>query len=247
MTQGAFNRTRLYVCEQLTSGVTITLDRRQADYLSNVLHIKSGDELSVFNGVDGQWRAKMESSGLKKAKLVAIELILPQPKANDLHYVFAPLKQTRQDYMIQKAVEMGVSALVPVVTQLSRVHIVSEKRMLANSIEATEQCEILTLPEIYPLGSLEDYLTNIDTTRQVIFCDEGAASCSPLEALKLLPNGPLAVLIGPEGGFSKEERQRLLDHPQVHGISLGPRILRADTAAVAALAVVQMVLGDWDK
>lgn len=247
MSQSEFNRTRLYVRSPISSEAIIPLDRGQANYLLNVLRLKSRDEISIFNGVDGEWRACVESSGRKKASLVAVEQTLPQPEPNDLQYVFAPLKQARQEYMVQKAVELGASALVPVLTEFTQVRKINKERMLANGIEAAEQCEILTLPEIHPLASLDDYLAKLDAKRHVIFCDESASAGSPLEQLKLIPVGPLAVLIGPEGGFSKNERDVLLDNPQVHAISLGPRILRADTAAVAALAVVQMILGDWNK
>jgi 16S rRNA (uracil1498-N3)-methyltransferase len=170
----------------------------------------------------------------------------PQTKPADLHYLFAPLKSARLDYMVQKAVEMGVSRLQPVLTRHGQVARVNLERLGANAVEAAEQCGILSLPEIAAPIALARFIAERDPTRWLLFCDEDAETANPVAALqKVPPQVPLAVLIGPEGGFAKDERLALLKLPNVAQLSLGPRILRADTAAVAALAVVQAVLGDW--
>jgi 16S rRNA (uracil1498-N3)-methyltransferase len=165
----------------------------------------------------------------------------------DLHYLFAPLKAARLDYMVQKAVEMGVSRLCPVLTRRSQVARVNSERMRANAIEAAEQCGILSVPEVDEPITLPRLLAEWDGTRRLVFCDEDAETSDPIAALSSLPRLPLAVLIGPEGGFAEEERASLLKLSNVVRLALGPRILRADTAAVAALTLVQAVLGDWQQ
>ncbi len=236
---------RLFVDTPLAAGAVAEPSRAQAHYLMHVLRLKAGETVLVFNGRDGEWRAIFNKAGRKSCRLVVDEQTRAQPEAPDLQLLFAPLKQARLDYMVQKAVEMGAGRLVPVVTQFTQVARINGERMRANAIEAAEQCGLLSLPEIAPLARLETILAGRDAGRRLIFCDEAAAVADPVAALRALPDGPLAVLIGPEGGFSTEERTRLLDLPQVTAISLGPRILRADTAAVAALAVVQATIGDW--
>ena len=171
-----------------------------------------------------------------------------QPPAGNLHLLFAPLKHARLDYMVQKAVEMGASRLVPVLTRRTQVHRVNLDRMRANCIEAAEQCGVLALPDILEPIPLDKLLANWPSSRRLIFCDEGAPMVDPMAALKTIQSGetaPLAVLIGPEGGFESGERALLMAMREAIAISLGPRILRADTAAVAALAIVQAALGDW--
>ncbi len=172
----------------------------------------------------------------------------PQPAAPDLHYLFAPLKQARLDYMVQKAVEMGAGRLRPVLTQHGQVSRVNLERMESNAVEAAEQCGILTIPAIdepVALRQLLETWPEREGGRRVLFCDEGEEGADPLAILSGLAPSPLAVLVGPEGGFSAEERQILRSRPFVTPLPLGPRILRADTAAVAALALVQAALGDW--
>jgi 16S rRNA (uracil1498-N3)-methyltransferase len=163
----------------------------------------------------------------------------------DLHYVFAPLKHARLDYMIQKATEMGACRLQPVRTRRTVAARVNAERMHANAVEAAEQCGILWVPETAPLVKLEALLDAWDPARKLVFCDEAAEVRSPLAALSELTPGPLAVLVGPEGGFDDAERARLRQTPFARAVSLGPRVMRADTAAVAALALVNAVLGDW--
>ncbi|SEP63923.1 16S rRNA (uracil1498-N3)-methyltransferase [Faunimonas pinastri] len=240
-----FRSQRLFLDQPLAPGAAITLDKAQANYLLNVLRMAEGDRFLAFNGRDGEWRMRIAETGKRTCGLVAEERMRPQPPPGDLHYLFAPLKHARLDYMVQKAVEMGASALRPVLTQHTQVNRINSERMRANAMEAAEQCGVLALPTIEETVALEAALDDWDPARRLVFCDEDAEIVDPVEALRAVPRGPVALLIGPEGGFSEQERRMLLSKPFVVAISLGPRILRADTAAVAALAIVQAVLGDW--
>jgi len=240
-----FKSARLFVDSNIAAGSRIELDRNQANYLISVLRLKSGQEVLIFNGRDGEWAASVEVHGRKKAELVPSKLQREQPKPPNLQLLFAPLKQARLDYMIQKAVEMGVGSLRPAITEFTQVRKVNQDRMRANSIEAAEQCGILDIPAIVPASQLETCLDEVDGETTIIFCDEEANCQNPLTALDGVNNRKIAVLIGPEGGFSQTERENLHKRPNVVAIPLGPRVLRADTAAVAALAIVQSKLGDW--
>jgi 16S rRNA (uracil1498-N3)-methyltransferase len=246
-----FRTPRLHVEAALARGDTIRLDRAQANYLQNVLRLPEGAAVLVFNGRDGEWRARLKEAGKRSATLEIGEQTRAQTAPCDLHWVFAPLKHARLDYVVQKAVEMGVSRLQPIITRHSQVMRVNGERMRANAIEAAEQCGILTLPEIAEPITLDRFMAARPTDRVLIFCDEDAPVKDPVAALAAArtrsapPCPPLALLIGPEGGFAEEERSALLRLPNLVRLALGPRILRADTAAVAALALVQAVLGDW--
>jgi 16S rRNA (uracil1498-N3)-methyltransferase len=241
-----FRTPRLYVDAALAEGASVALAREAANYLINVLRLKAGNEVLLFNGREGEWRARLELAGRKAAKLEVVERVRAQTASNDLHYLFAPLKHARLDYMVQKAVEMGASLLQPVITQHTQVARVNTERMRANVVEAAQQCGILTLAEVTEPLPFTRALDALATARLLIFCDEDAEVTDPIAALKQAPpHRGFAVLIGPEGGFSDDERELLLRRTNVLRLSLGPRILRADTAAVAALAVVQAVLGDW--
>ncbi len=244
-----FSSHRLYVDAGLAPGVSIPLDRAQANYLGNVLRLSEGVELLIFNGRDGEWRAALTSGGRKSMALTPVAMVRPQEAPCDFHYLFAPLKHARLDYMVQKAVEMGASLLQPVQTKHTQATRLNSERMRANVIEAAEQCGILAVPEVAPLASLDKLLDDWPQCRSLIFGDEDAPIRDPIETLRAArnPEGPqsLAVLIGPEGGFDAGERERLLALPQTIRLPLGPRILRADTAAVAALALAQAALGDW--
>jgi 16S rRNA (uracil1498-N3)-methyltransferase len=245
-----FKSPRLYVDALLAAAAEIALERPQAHYLTRVLRLKAGDAVLVFNGRDGEWQASLAESGKRTVSLAVAAQTRRQTQAPDLHYLFAPLKSARLDYTVQKAVEMGVARLQPVLTRHSQVARVNLERMRANAVEAAEQCGVLSLPEIgepQPLASLiAQREQKPEPGRWLIFCDEDADAANPVTALQAVPpQAPLAVLIGPEGGFAADERAALLSLPRVARLSLGPRILRADTAAVAALAVVQSVLGDW--
>jgi 16S rRNA (uracil1498-N3)-methyltransferase len=246
-----FRTPRLYLGVPLHDGATIALDPSQANYLGNVLRLKPGDSVLVFNGHDGEWQGALASAGKRRLALTIGARTRPQGGALDLHYWFAPLKHARLDYMAQKAVEMGASRLQPVLTRHAQVARVNLERLRANAIEAAEQCGILTLPDIGEPRMLEEMLHQRAATRLLVFCDEEAEVKDPVAALVEARRGsegqpfPLAVLIGPEGGFAAEERAALLKSPNTVQLALGPRILRADTAAVAALALVGAVLGDW--
>ncbi|HTO78489.1 MAG TPA: 16S rRNA (uracil(1498)-N(3))-methyltransferase, partial [Methylocystis sp.] len=220
------------------------------NYLINVLRLRPGDAILLFNGHDGEWRAKIETVSRRAAALRVENQVREQTAPNDLDYAFAPLKQARLDYVVQKATEMGAARLTPVLTKRTQMRRVSAHRLRANAIEAAEQCGLLTIPETGEPLELDRYLAELDPQRLLVFCDEDAPATDPLAPLHCksaeLGGGPsVAVLIGPEGGFDETERALILRHGNVLRISLGPRILRADTAAVAALALVQATLGDW--
>jgi 16S rRNA (uracil1498-N3)-methyltransferase len=236
---------RLFVTCKLEPGATVTLSKDQAHYLGNVLRLKQGDNLLLFNGREGEWWAELSAIGKKGAQARLDHQTRPQDEGPDLHYLFAPLKRARLDYMVQKATELGVSALRPVITRHTVAERVKTQRLLANAIEAAEQCGILRVPAIMEPENLTRLLGAWDEKRCLIFADESAPHASPIETLGTCRPGPLAVLIGPEGGFEREERVALLAKPFVLPISLGPRVMRADTAAVAALALVNAALGDW--
>ena len=242
-----FRSPRVCLDAPLAAGQTVSFDRGQANYLANVLRLKQGDELLLFNGRDGEWQARLAGAG-KRALTAAIgERMREQPRPCDLHFLFAPLKHARLDYLVQKAVEMGASRLQPVITRHTQVARVNLDRMRANVIEAAQQCGILTLPEVVEPVAFKAGIGRADADRLLVFCDEEAEVKDPVAALAAAARAglPIAVLIGPEGGFAEEEREALRKRPNMVRIALGPRILRADTAAVAALALVQAVLGDW--
>jgi 16S rRNA (uracil1498-N3)-methyltransferase len=198
----------------------------------------------VFNGRDGEWQAAI--AGRKRPdSLKIVAQTRPQDRLPDLAYVFAPLKHARLDYMVQKAVEMGAASLQPVLTRFTQVSRVNSERMRANVIEAAEQCGILSLADVVEPVALDRYLSQRDAQRLLVFCDEAADTANPLHALQGAAADGIDVLIGPEGGFAEEERALLLRQPRILRLALGPRILRADTAGVAALALVQATLGDW--
>jgi len=236
---------RLFVGDDLGEGRSLELSNQQSHYLCHVLRLSNGAAIGVFNGRDGEWLAYLARRGKGGVGLDTIRLIRAQTPTGDLQLLFAPLKHARLDYMVQKAVEMGVSCLVPVTTRYTQVARLNLDRMRANAIEAAEQCNILSLPEIRPLTTLDDALRAIEPARLLIYCDEKAPRGNPLDALQGACRGPLAVLIGPEGGFAQQERNQVLMQSKVVRLSLGPRVMRADTAAVAALALVQACLGDW--
>ena len=243
-----FSSPRLFVEGILMPQARLALSPAQANYLRNALRLQDGAEVLVFNGRDGEWRARLDASNRKILALVALECVRTQHPPYDLHYLFAPLKHARLDYMVQKAVEMGAGRLRPILTRRTQAERINLDRMRANAIEAAEQCGILAIPEISPPVRLDAALAAWSPDRLLVFCDEDAPVDNPIEALRAIAEGAprqLAILIGPEGGFDPEERQTLLAMPHTLRLSLGPRILRADTAAVAALALLQAGLGDW--
>src|SRR4051812_26105624 len=241
-----FRAPRLFVDAALSAGERIALERNQSNYLGNVLRLSAGESVLVFNGRDGEWQTRIV--GRKRPdSLEVVSPTRPQDRLPDIAYVFAPLKHARLDYMVQKAVEMGASALQPVLTRFTQVSRVNSERMRANVIEAAEQCGILSLAAVAEPMPLDRFLGQREPKRLLVFCDEAAEVGSPLRALQqgLTAADGIDILIGPEGGFAEDERATLLRQPKTLRLSLGRRILRADTAGVAALALVQAALGDW--
>ena len=251
MSRYDFRTTRLFVETPLAAGAMVPLERDQTNYLVNVMRMKPGAPVLVFNGRDGEWRAELAQAGKKSFALGLAECTRQQTPPGDLHYLFAPLKHARLDYMVQKAVELGASRLQPVLTRHTQSERINLARMRANAIEAAEQCGILSIPEIAAPISVGAFTSQWDASRLLVFCDEDADVKDPATALGAARAGgiagavPVSVIVGPEGGFAGEERDSLMTLPNVVRLALGPRILRADTAAVAALALVQSVLGDW--
>lgn len=242
-----FNAPRLFVEAPLRAGQRLSLDRGQANYLLNVLRLKAGETVLVFNGQQGEWRTEISVEGRKSADLVCVEQIRAQTPQPDLVYAFAPLKHARLDYMVQKAVEMGAGILQPVITRRTQSTRVNLERMRSNAIEAAEQCGIMSIPEVRDEMNFDKFINVLEKDRLIVFCDESAPVSNPVQALSSFGNktAGLVVVVGPEGGFTDPERALVVAHESCVRVSLGPRILRADTAAVAALAVVQSVLGDW--
>ena len=240
-----FAAQRLFVEADLAAGAAIACTYAQANYLRNVLRLEPGDPILVFNGRHGEWRAELTEAGKRAVQLTVREAVRPQEVGPDIDYLFAPLKRARLDYMVEKATEMGVARLRPVLTRRTTPERVNTERMRAHAIEAAEQCGILRIPEVFAPERLDRVVAGWDPKRPLVFCDEAAEETCPFTALARLEPGPIGVLIGPEGGFDEAERELLSTQPFVTRISLGPRILRADTAAVAALALVNAALGDW--
>ncbi len=240
-----FRTPRLFVDAPLSPGESVALERNQSNYLGNVLRLAAGDNILVFNGRDGEWQARI--AGRKRPdSLEIVAQTRPQDRLPDIAYVFAPLKHAQLDYMMQKAVEMGVSRLQPVLTRFTQVSRVNGARMRANVIEAAEQCGILSLAAVAEPMPLDRFVSERQPQRLLVFCDEAAEISSPLQALQnRAATDGIDILIGPEGGFAEDERALLLRQKRTLRLALGPRILRADTAGVAALALVQAALGDW--
>ncbi|MCR9138015.1 MAG: 16S rRNA (uracil(1498)-N(3))-methyltransferase [Alphaproteobacteria bacterium] len=240
-----FKMQRLFFDAPLAADMSLNADRDQFNYLVNVLRMTQDSTVLLFNGRDGEWSAVLELEGRKKLSLRVDLQTRPQPAASDLHYLFAPLKQARLDYTVQKAVEMGAGVIQPVLTHHTQTTRINAKRLERNAIEAAEQCGILSIPTCREPLKLANALENWESDRRLIYCDEAADTHNPLPILNKIEESKLALLIGPEGGFSDEERALLRSCAFVTAIPLGPRILRADTAAVAAMAVLQATAGDW--
>src|SRR5215510_12112773 len=225
-----FNAQRLFLQADLAEGTTVAASVSQANYVKNVLRLKEGDTIIVFNGRNGEWQASIADAGKRGATLRIGAKVRDQEDGPDIHYLFAPLKRARLDYMVQKATEMGVGRLQPVLTRHTTPERVNLERMRANVIEAAEQCGILRIPEVIAPRKLAGLLADWDQGRSLIFCDEASQERCPFTTLARVPPGPLALLVGPEGGFDESERALLASKPFVTSNSLGPRILRADTA-----------------
>lgn len=241
-----YPKIRVFVEDSLQAGVQISLSPEQSHYLLQVMRLKEGEPLAVFNGRDGEWLAFLMQAGKKKAECRIESQRREQMAVPDIWYVFAPIKHGRIDFIAQKAAELGVSALVPVITQRTIVTRVNEERLLANAVEAAEQCERLDVPEVKEAVALEKLLGNWPDGRILLYGDEAGQGKAPQELFTSLPEAEKwAVLIGPEGGFTDEEFARLRNAKFAHAISLGPRVLRADTAGLAALTCLQAWRGDW--
>lgn len=236
---------RLFVANDIEAGTELMLSPAQAHYMTHVLRLSEGAELLLFDGRNGEWHAEIVKSRKCNCRIKARYKVREQTASQDIHYAFAPLKQARLDYMVQKATEMGAGMLRPVMTAHTVVPRLNLDRMHANAVEAAEQCGILTVPAIDPPVKLESLLKDCEKNRVIVFCDERAAIAPPLDVLGKLGGHRITVLVGPEGGFSESERALLLSKNFVYPVSLGPRVMRADTAAVAILALINTVLGDW--
>jgi len=237
--------TRLFVTAALEPGASISVDEGQAHYLLHVLRAKAGDRVLVFNGRDGEWQAQIASAAKRAVMLSLSRQTLPQTAVPDLWLVFAPVKKTPSDYLVQKATELGATKLQPVFTRRTIVGRINEERLLANTVEAAEQSARLSVPEIGTPVALERLLPAWPKERRLFFCDEGGDARPLAQAMSDAGEGPSAILTGPEGGFDPAEREMLRALPFVTPVTLGPRILRADTAALAALAIWQSVSGDF--
>ena len=234
---------RLYVDQPLAGGQPVPLTQDQAHYLFGVMRLARGAPVLLFNGRDGEWRAEVTDVGKRGGSLVCVAQSAPLMMPPDLWLMFAPIKKARTDFIVEKAAEMGAARILPVQTRFTNSERIRQDRLQAHAVEAAEQCGGTFVPPVDGLQSLSRLLDGWDPTRRVLWADEALVGAA--RTLAYLPRGPWAVLIGPEGGWSPAERERLRALPFVTPISLGPRILRADTAAVAALALWQVAAGDW--
>ena len=233
----------MFIDHPLASGQPVPIEPGQAHYLSGVMRLRTGDEISVFNGRDGEWSARILEIGKRGGVLEAVTQTADQRDPPDLWLMFAPIKKARTDFIVEKATEMGAARILPVQTDFTNSERIRQDRLQAHAVEAAEQCGGTFVPQVEDLQPLSRLLSGWDNARQILWADE--AMVGPAQTLAGLPAGPWAILIGPEGGFSPAERSHLSGRDFVHRISLGPRILRADTAAVAALTLWQAHLGDW--
>ena len=236
---------RLFVTAALNQGAAVPLDRDQAHYLFNVMRLEAGASVSIFNGRDGEWRAEVAEAGKRRGVLAVREKTAPQRVPPDLWLAFAPIKKTRTDFIVEKAAELGVARILPVFTRHTNAERLRVDRLQAHAVEAAEQCGETHVAEVTEPARLDTLLDGWDPARRLMFCDETRDALPAAEALAATSPGPWAILIGPEGGFAPDETGRLRALPYVTPVTLGPRILRADTAAVAAIALWQSTLGDW--
>ncbi|MBY6137596.1 16S rRNA (uracil(1498)-N(3))-methyltransferase [Nocardioides marinus] len=236
---------RLYVDHPLGAGQTVPLDRDQAHYLFGVMRQAAGAHVALFNGRDGEWLAEVAEAGKRGGTLACLEQTRPLQLPPDLWLLFAPIKKARTDFIVEKAAEMGAARILPVQTDFTNSERIRQDRLQAHAVEAAEQCGGTYVPDVAELQKLSRLLDHWPADRQLMFCDEAEVGNALQLAAETRKGAPWAILIGPEGGFSEAERKRLHDLPQSHVVSLGPRILRADTAAVAALTLWQQALGDW--
>lgn len=237
--------TRLYVQEDLRAEARLALSRDHSHYLLSVMRKKDGDEIALFNGRDGEWLACVSVESKRSALATLVSQRRPQQDEPDLALFFAPIKRTRLDFIAQKATELGVSLIQPVMTDRTIVDRVNTDRLIHNAIEAAEQSERLTIPIVKAPLKLPQALKDWPDNRALLFCDESLEGKPIAEAAKTLTTPRAAILIGPEGGFTDAERSAINALPQAVAVTLGPRILRADTAALSSLSVYQALRGDW--
>lgn len=235
---------RLYVDQPLGQAQTVALSREQAHYLFGVMRQGVGAHIALFNGMDGEWLSEVAEAGKRGGVLSCLEQSKPLQLPPDLWLLFAPIKKARTDFIVEKAAEMGAAKIMPVQTDFTNSERIRQDRLQAHAIEAAEQCGGTFVPEVAELQKLDRMLGDWPSDRHLIFADESLVGArAAIEAAPLVEKW--AILIGPEGGFSEVERNRLRDLPFVTPVSLGPRILRADTAAVAAMTLFQSIRGDW--
>ena len=249
--EGGGGQARLFVDAALTEGGIIELDADRAHYLRNVLRLEPGAAVKLFNGSDGEWRAAVEVAGKRHARLIVGKPVRMQEAEPDLWLVFAPIKRARIDFIAEKATELGVSALLPVFTRFTAMTRVNVDRLRANALEAAEQTERLSVPRVHEAVTLEALLRDWQNGRRILLADESGGGKPIGLALRELDAtaraAPWAVLVGPEGGFHRDELDALHKLDFVTSVGLGPRILRADTAALAALSCWQALVGDWER
>lgn len=240
-------RARLWVDCPLEAGAEVALNPADSHYVTTVMRLRAGDALALFNGHDGEWRGRITMAAKRAVGLTLTEQLRSQRPEPDLWLAFAPVKRARIDFIAQKATELGVSRLLPVMTERTNVSRVNATRLRANAKEAAEQCERLMVPRVSETQTLPEMIAAWPAGRQLMFCDETLSGRPALEALQQATGnrGPWAVLTGPEGGFSDREHELLRAQDFTLAVSLGPRLLRADTAALAALTLWQAALGDW--
>lgn len=234
---------RLYVDQPLGAGQAVAVNADQANYLFNVMRLGKGAPVGLFNGRDGEWLALVEQAGKRGGMLICDRQTAPLRLPPDLWLIFAPIKKARTDFIVEKAVELGAARILPVQTRHTNSERIRQDRLQAHALEAAEQCGATFVPEVADLVSLDRLLATFPADRKLLWCDEAMVGQAP--ALSGARRQAWAILIGPEGGFSADEQARLRALPQVVPLALGPRILRADTAAVAALTLWQAALGDW--
>ena len=236
---------RLYVDHPLGEGQSIPLEKEQAHYLFGVMRQRLGGAVALFNGVDGEWQAEVTEAGKRGGTLTCVAQSKPLQMPPDLWLIFAPIKKARTDFIVEKAAEMGAARILPVGTDYTNSERIRQDRLQAHAVEAAEQCGGTYVPEVCGLQKLSQLLDHWPAERQLMFCDEAEVGNALQLAAQDHKDAPWAIVIGPEGGFSDKERKRLHAMKQAHVVSLGPRILRADTAAVAAMTLWQQALGDW--
>lgn len=240
-------RTRLYVKGSFTGGADVLLDEKQTHYLTKVLRQKPEDQLVVFNGEDGEWLASINPLTKKRIALTLQKQLRPQKVSPDIWLLSAPLKNAKTETVLEQATELGISRFVPVLTQFTVASRINQERLNLIATEAAEQCERMDIPHVPPLTPLSSLLTGWEPDRKIIYGDESGTGKQPKELFSTLKQGKYAILIGPEGGFSASELALLKGMDYTYAMCMGPRIMRAGTAAISAIAIVQSWLGDWDE